>query len=179
MKTQRRSARPLLLAAALTAGLASTGCADIMQRVSGEGYRKVALDEPVPMTAEELAVLQATNSLRKEHGLAPLEPDAKLVLIARSRSKDMAQRNYFSHVTPEGGDVFNILRLQKVAFWAAGENLARNNYEEPQVPKVAMNGWMKSPEHRANLLHASFGRLGVGVAVAADNKHYITQVFTD
>ncbi|MNT70219.1 Cysteine-rich secretory protein family protein [compost metagenome] len=64
-------------------------------------------------------------------------------------------------------------------FWAAGENLARNNYELPRAPEVAMQGWIKSPGHRANLVHPSFGRLGVGVAVAKDGKKYLTQVFTD
>lgn len=167
----------------LAIALALPGCSQLMQRAdgpaSGDGYRKVSSQEPVQMTKQELDVLTATNRYRKSQGLQPLEPDARLTAIARLRSQDMANRNYFSHITPEGSDVFGIMRSRQVRFWAAGENLARNNYSIAQAPDVAMQGWIKSAGHRANLLHPSFGHLGVGLAVAKDGKKYLTQVFTD
>ena len=129
------------------------------------GYNKVSSQAPVQMTREELDVLTATNRYRKAQGLPPLEPDARLTAIARLRSQDMAKRNYFSHITPDGGDVFSLMRNQRVKFWAAGENLARNDYPMNRVTAVAMEGWIKSPGHRANLVHPSFGHLGVGMAV--------------
>jgi uncharacterized protein YkwD len=131
------------------------------------------------MTREELDVLMATNRYRKAQGLPALEPDARLTAIARLRSQDMARRGYFAHVTPEGSDVFALMRSKQVRFWAAGENLARNNYPLGEAPAVAMQGWIKSAGHRANLLHPAFGHLGVGLAVAKDGKKYLTQVFTD
>jgi uncharacterized protein YkwD len=134
---------------------------------------------PVAMSAEEAAVLAATNRYREENGLGALKPDAKLVSFARQRSRDMAVRDYFAHVSPEGVDVFDLMREHKYGFWAAGENLARNSYPEGQAVTHAMDGWRKSAAHRANLLHPSFGRLGVGVAIANDGKRYITQVFAD
>ncbi|MNS60822.1 Cysteine-rich secretory protein family protein [compost metagenome] len=166
------------------AAIALSGCAALMQQGPGpdnptSSHRKVSSQEPVKMTAEEAKVLAATNAYRKGLGLSTLEPDARLTAIARLRSQDMARRNYFSHESPEGGDVFAILRNSQVRFWAAGENLARNNYDMALVPDVAMAGWIKSPGHRANLVHPAFGRLGVGMAVAKDGKKYLTQVFTD
>lgn len=167
------------------AAIALPGCAALLQQGPGpdnptpSGHRKVSSQEPVKMTAEEAKVLAATNAYRKGLGLSALEPDARLTAIARLRSQDMARRNYFAHETPDGGDVFAILRNSQVRFWAAGENLARNNYDMAMVPDVAMAGWIKSPGHRANLVHPAFGRLGVGMAVAKDGKKYLTQVFTD
>jgi uncharacterized protein YkwD len=175
-----RHAAGAALALGVLVGL--SGCAGLLQQAGGENspsHRKVSSQAPVKMTAEELKVLTATNAYRKTQGLGPLEPDARLVAIARARSHDMARRNYFAHETPDGSDVFALMRTQKVVFWAAGENLARNNYNLPEVPEVAMQGWIKSPGHRANLVHPSFGRIGVGLAVAKDGKKYVTQVFTD
>lgn len=182
MKPHHLSRHAASVALALGALVGLSGCAGLLQQAGGENggsYRKVSSQAPVKMTAEELKVLNATNDYRKAQGLSPLEPDARLVAIARARSNDMARRNYFAHETPDGSDVFTLMRTQKVVFWAAGENLARNNYALPEVPEVAMQGWIKSPGHRANLVHPSFGRLGVGLAVAKDGKKYVTQVFTD
>jgi uncharacterized protein YkwD len=182
--TPHQTLHRLCAAGALLASVALGGCASIVahaEEVSDRaaGYGKVSSQEPVKMTREELDVLMATNRYRKEQGLTPLEADARLTAIARLRSQDMAKRNYFSHVTPDGGDVFSLMRTQRVKFWAAGENLARNDYPIDRAPDVAMQGWIKSPGHRANLVHPAFGHLGVGLAVAKDGKKYLTQVFTD
>lgn len=161
------------IAAALLAG--ATGCTALLE---GRAADRRA-ETPVPMSSEEAVVLAETNAYRKANGLPELVPDAKLVAIARHRSRDMASRDYFSHVTPDGSDVFALMRHNKVLFSAAGENLARNNYEPKEAPGVAFKGWVKSPGHRANLLHPAFGHIGVGMAVAKDGKKYFTQVFTD
>jgi uncharacterized protein YkwD len=135
--------------------------------------------KPVALVPLEQEVLARTNAYRHEQGLEPLQFDQRLTLIARQRSQDMARRNYFAHVTPDGGDVFQLMRTQNVGYWAAGENLARNNYKPAEVAKVAVQGWIKSPGHRANLLHPAFGHIGIGLAVSKDGKYYLTQVFTD
>lgn len=164
--------------------LSLTGCAGLQARAqsadrAGAGYQKVSSQAPVKMTAAEESVFKATNAYRKAQGLPELQADQRLVTIARLRSQDMAKRDYFAHTTPDGSDVFAILRTQHVPFVAAGENLARNNYAIKEAPQVAMNGWIKSPGHRTNLLHPAFGRIGIGLAVAKDGKKYITQVFAD
>lgn len=158
--------------ALLLAALPLTGCAAALERAE----RPVAV-VPAKLTPAEAQVLAATNAYRAERGLPPLVADGRLVDIARVRSNDMVKRKYFSHATPDGTDVFQLLRRGKVPFWAAGENLARNNAKD--APKAAMAGWIKSAGHRANLLHPSFGRLGVGVAKDAKGMVYLTQVFAD
>ena len=44
------------------------------------------------------------NVQRTQNGLIALFSDPQLNLIARAHSQDMATRNYFEHVTPEGAD---------------------------------------------------------------------------
>src|SRR5687767_14689104 len=65
------------------------------------------------------------------------------------------KRGYFAHVTPENRSPFDRIREADVRFLAAGENLAL----APSV-QLAHNGLLKSPEHRANILRSSFGRVG-------------------
>lgn len=157
--------------------LATPGCAALAARAGAH-----ASPPPAPravMSEGEVVVFEATNAERRKAGLSPLVVDATLVAIARKRSRDMAARAYFSHVTPEGTDVFALMRVNRVAFAAAGENLARNNYAPAEAPGVAMKGWLKSAGHRANLLNTAFGHLGVGMATAKDGEVYLTQVFTD
>jgi uncharacterized protein YkwD len=52
----------------------------------------------------ERKVHELTNQYRIENGLDSLLFDEQLSKVARSHSKDMAKRNYFSHHTPEGAD---------------------------------------------------------------------------
>jgi uncharacterized protein YkwD len=187
-KTVLQTLSTILIAGMAVASLA--GCAGLQARAQaadeaaqaakgGDGYSKVSSETPVVMTAAEQAVFNATNTYRKAQGMPELQADQRLITIARLRSQDMAKRNYFAHTTPDGSDVFAILRTRRIPFVAAGENLARNNYEMKKAPDVAMNGWIKSPGHRTNLLHPAFGRIGIGLAVAKDGKKYITQVFAD
>ena len=50
----------------------------------------------------EQQVLQLVNQARAAAGLAPLRNNAKLATAARDHSRDMANRNYFSHTDKSG-----------------------------------------------------------------------------
>jgi len=50
----------------------------------------------------EKRVHQITNEKRVLYGLEPLEYDLKISNIARSHSLDMANQDYFSHISPNG-----------------------------------------------------------------------------
>ena len=78
--------------------------------------------------------------------------------LALAHSKDMYDRQYFSHWSPEGEDPNDRARLGHAgsysfspvipAYYSIGENIACGY---PDVASV-MNAWMNSPEHRANIL---------------------------
>jgi uncharacterized protein YkwD len=129
------------------------------------------------MTALEQAMFDDINALRVQNGLPALAPDPALLSLARERSADMAARNYFSHTTPEGLTVFDLMEQRGVAYGWAGENLARNNYPEAETEQVAFDSLVASPPHFQNMLGAHYMRMGVGVAVDGDGMFYFTMLF--
>jgi uncharacterized protein YkwD len=131
----------------------------------------------VEPNALEKRVFEQTNLARVQNGLAPLTWDADLCRMARVHSESMSRQQYFSHVTPEG------LRLRERAraagilqYWVLGENIAFNQgYDDPGA--VAVEKWMQSPKHRANILSPEFRAMAVGSYVAPDGSVYLTQTF--
>jgi uncharacterized protein YkwD len=125
----------------------------------------------------ERRAFEQTNQVRVHNGLQPLEWDADVCRMARSHSESMSRLNYFSHVTPDG------LRLRDRAqaagiltFTVLGENIAYNQgYEDPGA--FAVERWMASAKHRANILSNEFRAMAIGVYVAADGSVFLTQTF--
>lgn len=95
--------------------------------------------------------------------------------VATFRSEDMRDRNYFSHTDPEGHSPFWHLTQAGIAYTTAGENIAYGY----STPDAVMSAWMASTGHRANILNANFGRLGVGIALGGTGRYYWTQIFTN
>ncbi len=126
----------------------------------------------------EQAVLRATNRFRADHRLPPLAWDAALGRFARSRSQDMAIRRCFAHTEPGGKDVFKLMADAGLRFHYAAENIhLSRGIGAGEVAATAMEGWIHSPGHRANMLAKLPTQLGVGVAQAANGAFYSTQVF--
>ena len=128
-------------------------------------------------TAEEKRVLELVNKERQKLGLVPLRLDAKLCLYARSHSADMAKKSYFNHINPDGKTMKDRVREAGLTGWkAVGENIAYNQgYDDPAA--FAVERWMLSTGHRANLLGEIWTETGIGVAKAADGSFYFTQIF--
>lgn len=120
----------------------------------------------------EADMLALINKERLSHNLNPLRADPELRGVARKHSADMFKRGYFSHFTPEQKDPFDRIKAAKVQFLAAGENLAL-----AQTLALAHKGLMDSPGHRANILHRSFGRVGIGILDGGIYGLMITQNF--
>ena len=78
---------------------------DIFSRQAPVSNTYYPTDSNADMTAEESALLQQTNAERAAEGLSELQPDALLTEVARQHSEDMAQRNYFDHISPGPGPV--------------------------------------------------------------------------
>ncbi len=122
----------------------------------------------------ESEMLALVNEDRKANGLWELTYRAELVPVARAHARDMWERDYFGHVSPEGKDVGDRLEEANIFYFIAGENLAL----APTTP-IAHRGLMNSPGHRANILSRDFKRMGIGVV---DNDVYgkmYVQIFTD
>ena len=126
------------------------------------------------LSADEAEVVRLVNVERQKAGLKPVQASSKLADVARLKSKDMADKNYFSHTSPTYGSPFDMMRQFGINYRTAGENIAKGYLN----PASVMNGWMNSQGHRENILNPSFGTLGVG-AYKVGNTIYWTQMFTN
>ena len=128
--------------------------------------------EPRPFL--EIKMLELVNKERAKEGLPTLKPDPEMTRVARAHSKDMFVRGYFAHNAPDGKTPFDRMRTAGVKFNTAGENLAL-----AQTLEIAHSNLMNSPGHRANILHPSFGRLGIGILDGGFYGLMISQEFRD
>lgn len=126
------------------------------------------------MTQRETAMLEAINSQRIAAGLAALRFEPALMPVARARSSDMATRNYFSHTTPEGGSVQDLVRAAGLRYTWVNEILARNNYPDEQSVSVSVTAFMNSHNHRGHILSPVYARAAVGEARTPEGMKYFT-----
>ncbi|HET6950954.1 MAG TPA: CAP domain-containing protein [Acidimicrobiales bacterium] len=110
---------------------------------------------PAPSPADQ--VLARTNKERAAAGCGPVQPDPRLAAAAQAHSDDMANRNFFSHTTPEG-TTFDA-RIKAAGYPApGGENIAQGQRTATEV----MDDWLESAGHRKNILTCEFTAMGVG-----------------
>jgi uncharacterized protein YkwD len=128
-------------------------------------------------TTIERRAFEQTNVARVENGLTPLAWDAELCRMARAHSERMALHGFFSHETPEGLQLKERARASGILhFRVIGENIAYNKgYDDPGG--FAVERWMTSSGHRANMLYGGFQASAIGSYVSADGSTYLTQVF--
>lgn len=128
-------------------------------------------------TEIERRAFERTNMARLQNGLAPLVWDPELCRMARIHSESMSRRGFFAHETPEGLRLIDRAHAVGIPhFRVLGENIAYNQgYDDPGA--FAVERWMISPGHRANILNNEFERSAVGSFVAGDGTVYLTQEF--
>jgi uncharacterized protein YkwD len=128
-----------------------------------------------PRLERELVAM--TNVDRTSNGLTSLIEQDPLIDLARERSDDMLNRNYFAHEIPPTGDlVFVLMKERGIPYRIAGENLAWNNAAEAISVQRAEQDFMNSPAHRANIMKAEFDSIGVG-AIPGTGKVMYTVLF--
>ena len=169
--------------ARLVSGPASVVAHSRPQRVSTAEGRPVSdakiLASPSIGEATEIErrAFEKTNQVRVEEGLTRLAWDGELCRMARAHSEDMARQGYFSHETLEGLQLKDRARATGIPhFRVIGENIAYNKgYQDPGG--FAVERWMLSPGHRANILYIGFQASAIGSYVSTDGSVYVTQIF--
>lgn len=122
----------------------------------------------------EQKILELMNAKRTEAGLKPLTIDNTLVQVARYKSDNMIQNNFFSHTNPDGTKWTNWLQTIGYKYTTSGENIAYNTYDAVEL----FNQWWNSPGHRANMMNASYTKVGIGV-IQGNGKYMGTQTFSN
>ena len=118
----------------------------------------------------EKEVVRLVNVERTKNGLRELTEDWELSRVARFKSQDMKDNRYFSHTSPVYGSPFDMIKNFGISYRSAGENIARGQ----KTPQAVVNAWMNSSGHRANILNASYTKIGVGYV---SDGNYWTQMF--
>ena len=113
-------------------------------------------------------VFADTNEQRRLNGLSPLALNATVGSIARAHSSDMLANNYFAHNDLSGCSPSCRLTNAGYDWQAMGENIyemSGYNLDAAGTANQIVQGWMNSPEHKANILNGSYTQTGVGIAV--------------
>lgn len=149
----------------------------------------------------EKEIHNLVNKERHIKGLSELRWNKTLNAIARMHSKDMIEKNYFSHQSPEGHDF--TYRYKKHGFACeihignithnGAENISQDNlfdsvvYKDgaafynwntkKEIVESIVRRWMSSRGHRENILSPYWKSEGIGAAISEDGKVYVTENF--
>ena len=124
------------------------------------------------LTQAEQQMLNLVNQERTGRGLRSLQADLELTRLARLKSQDMINLNYFAHQSPTYGSPFDMMRAAGVTYRTAGENLAGAASVER-----AHTALMNSPGHRANILNPNYTHIGIGAITGGRYGMMFTQMF--
>ena len=126
----------------------------------------------ISLSAQEQKVWNLLNEDRQKNGLSPLPLDEELCRLARLKSDDMRDNNYFAHESPTYGRAGDMLTKFGYSFRGVGENIAHHATVEK-----ADAAFMSSTGHRQNILGRQWTKVGVGVSVDKNGFVYVTQLF--
>lgn len=181
MRIVRRSA---LFHIALLSAMLSPGCTTpgkIFAPKSHERKDTAQHSSVSRLSALEAGVLLDTNEFRRQHGLAPLLVDGKLMMIARRHAISMAKRDRFGdtdqdgHVM-QGKDPAARVKEGGYHFTRIAENVGYEHGKHDPAENV-MTRWKESPPERENLLHPGVVEVGLGAEQGRSGRWYFVQVF--
>ena len=130
-------------------------------------------------STSESDLVAMTNRARASAGLKALKVDSTLHSVARWRSKDMIDRNYFSHSIPGYGKVWDKLNAIGYCYNVAGENIGWNNYPDDLATVAIQQEFMNSAGHRANIMGKTWDVIGIGAYKGPTGKKMWTVLFAD
>ena len=129
-------------------------------------------------------VLELTNQARSHArrcgrtlypAAPPLTLNVALERAALEHSQDMAAHNYMDHTGRDGSTPDDRITRTGYKWRIVGENLASGAMSAEE----AVDGWLESPPHCANLMDGHFTQMGIAFAVnpKTDGGAYWTQTF--
>lgn len=154
---------------------------------TGEAPVKSTTTKPVEQPAQtdvaaaKQDIIDRTNALRKENGVAVLRVNDKLMQAAQVRADEMAASGIYSHTRPDGRKS-NTVTDSKYT----GENIHSISelYLEQQqktLSEAVVNLWSNSKAHADNMTSSRYGEIGVGLARGVNQNGldcwYCVQVF--
>ncbi|MES2688101.1 MAG: CAP domain-containing protein [Pseudomonadota bacterium] len=131
--------------------------------------------------ARILALVNAARAQARRCGkelfvaVPPLRHQPLLTEVAAGHAADMAQHSYFNHTARDGSTVDGRATRLGYRWRSIGENLAAGQ----MTPEIAVQGWLDSPSHCANIMSPAFVETGSAFVVNTWSTQaiYWVQVF--
>lgn len=167
-----------LLAAALTSPAAAMDLERLIAPVSACADQT---DADASIAAQEQAMRCLGNYARERLGMGSLGEADDLDRSARDKSGDILRCDSFSHQACGRDFTYWMERVgyTSASCWRAGENIAWGTGDLGS-PRKIFRAWMKSPEHRENIL-GRYSQIGIGLDVGGlagrSDVHVWTQHF--
>jgi cysteine-rich secretory family protein len=161
--------KPLgILSIAFAVGFMAAGFT--FTRLNADGLPPNETEDPLQQLAE------LTNAERVARGLSPLKLQNNLREAAVWLARDMAEHSYLGHRDSGGRDMST--RLEGFGY-ANASAVAENVAVGPTTSREALDQWMKSDEHRSNILSPALREIGVGYAETTgwQSRRYWVQDF--
>ena len=126
-------------------------------------------------------IIDRTNALRKENGIAALTTSDKLMQAAQVRADEMAANTVYSHTRPDGRNFNTVTDCPYMA-----ENIHRIatrylSQHDVSLVEAAVDGWANSETHLRNIRNERLNAIGVGIAkginAAGEESWYCVQLF--
>ena len=158
-----------------------TGIAPVKAETSEPASQPEVTRPADDVDAMKQDIIDRTNALRKENGVAALRVNDRLMQAAQVRADEMAASGVYSHTRPDGHKS-NTVTDSKYT----GENLHNISelYLEQQhktLSEAVVELWSNSKAHADNMTSARYGEIGVGLARGVDKDGldcwYCVQVF--
>lgn len=126
-------------------------------------------------------IVDRTNALRKENGIAALTTSDKLMQAAQVRADEMAANTVYSHTRPDGRNFNTVTDCPYMA-----ENIHRIatrylSQHDVSLAEAAVDGWANSETHLRNIRNERLNAIDVGIAkginAAGEESWYCVQLF--
>lgn len=115
------------------------------------------------------------NNVRIGNGASAVTYDSRLDAAAQVHADDMVNRDYFSHNSPEGDDVYDRIVAQGYQPIAWGENIAGRQTSE----QAALEAWQNSPDHDRMMNAQSLEEFGLGVSGTGSDTRWVLVMATE
>ena len=133
------------------------------------------------VAAAKQDIVDRTNALRKENGVAVLRVNDRLMQAAQVRADEMVASGVYSHTRPDGRKSNTVTDSRYT-----GENIHSIselylNQQQKTLSEAVVNLWSNSKAHADNMTNSRYGEIGVGLARGVNQDGldcwYCVQVF--
>lgn len=121
-------------------------------------------------------LLTLVNKEREARGLSSLKMNDQLSTAAAGKADHMFANNYWAHFAPDGTSPWYFIKSAGYSYVYAGENLAKGFTSSTD----AVEAWMNSPTHKANILSPQYEDMGFAIRegiLQSEDTVLIVQMF--